>query len=88
MMKHLISLLLALILASVSWSQDSAESSDTEAEVSEVSEPAEVAEASEEEGSKRSQKNLHFLPFSLENICGMFRQDIRTFAPQMSECPA
>ncbi len=43
MMKHLISLLLALFLASISWSQDSEESGDTEAEV------AEVAEAAEEE---------------------------------------
>lgn len=43
MMKHLITLLLALFLVSVSWAQDSQESSDTEAEV------AEVAEAAEEE---------------------------------------
>ncbi|MCH8308489.1 MAG: hypothetical protein IH930_10160 [Proteobacteria bacterium] len=46
MMKHLITLLLALFLVSVSWAQDSQESSDTEAEVAEV---AEVAEAAEEE---------------------------------------
>ncbi len=44
MMKHLITLLLALFLAAVSWSQDSEESSDTETEVTEVAEVAEVAE--------------------------------------------
>ncbi len=33
MMKHLITLLLALFLAAVSWSQDAEESSDTESEV-------------------------------------------------------
>ncbi len=44
MMKHLITLLLALFLAAVSWSQDSEESSDTETEVTEVTEVAEVAE--------------------------------------------
>ena len=46
MMKHLITVLLALFLATVSWSQDSEESSDTESEVAEV---AEVAEEVEEE---------------------------------------
>ncbi len=46
MMKHLITLLLALFLAAVSWSQDSEESSDTESEVAEV---AEVAEEEEDE---------------------------------------
>ncbi len=44
MMKHLITLLLALFLASVSWSQDSEESGDTETEVAEVAEVADVAE--------------------------------------------
>jgi len=46
MMKHLITLLLALFLAAVSWSQDSEESSYTESEVAEV---AEVAEEEEDE---------------------------------------
>ncbi len=44
MMKHLITLLLALFLAAVSWSQDSEESSDTETKITEVTEVAEVAE--------------------------------------------
>ncbi len=46
MMKHVITLLLALFLAAVSWSQDSEESSDTdtETEVTEVTEGAEEAE--------------------------------------------
>jgi hypothetical protein len=44
MMKHLIISLLALFLASVSWSQDSEESSDTETEVADVAEATEVAE--------------------------------------------
>ena len=43
MMKHLITLLLALFLAAVSWSQDSEESSDTDTET-EVTEVTEVAE--------------------------------------------
>ncbi len=46
MVKHLITLLLALFLAADSWSQDSEESSDTESEVAEV---AEVAEEEEDE---------------------------------------
>ncbi len=49
MMKHLITLLLALFLASVSWSQDSEESSDTETEVADVAETTEVADVAEEE---------------------------------------
>jgi len=48
MTKHLISLLLALFLASVSWSQDSEESNDTEAQ---ETEETEVAEASEDDDS-------------------------------------
>ena len=48
MMKHLITVLLALFLAAVSWSQDSEESSDTETEVTEVTEVAEVAEEEDE----------------------------------------
>ncbi len=49
MMKHLITLLLALFLAAVSWSQDSEESSDTETKITEVTEVAEVAEVAEDE---------------------------------------
>jgi len=49
MMKHLITLLLALFLASVSWSQDSEESGDTETEVADVAETTEVADVAEEE---------------------------------------
>lgn len=47
MMKHLITLLLALFLVSVSWAQDSQESSDTEAEVAEVAEVAEEEDDSD-----------------------------------------
>ncbi len=49
MMKHLITLLLALFLAAVSWSQDSEESSDTETKITEVTEVAEVAEVAEDD---------------------------------------
>ena len=49
MMKHLITLLLALFLASVSWSQDSEESGDTETEVTDVAEVTEVTDVAEEE---------------------------------------
>ena len=49
MMKHLITLLLALFLAAVSWSQDSEESSDTETEVADVAETTYVADVAEEE---------------------------------------
>ena len=48
MMRHLITLLLALFLAAVAWSQDSEDSSDTETEVTEVTEVAEVAEEEDE----------------------------------------
>jgi hypothetical protein len=41
MMKHLTTLLLALFLASVSWSQESEKSEDSEAEETRVSEAAE-----------------------------------------------
>ncbi len=47
MMKHLITLLLALFLATVSWSQDSEESSDTDTEVAEVAEVAEEEDDSD-----------------------------------------
>lgn len=49
MMKHLITLLLAIFLASVSWSQDSEESGDTEIEVADVAEATEVTDVAEEE---------------------------------------
>ncbi len=48
MMKHLITLLLALFLASNSWSQDSEESSDTEAEVTEVAEEEDDSDLDEQ----------------------------------------
>ena len=47
MMKHLITLLLALFLASISWSQDSEESSDTEAVAAEEAEMAEETDDSD-----------------------------------------
>lgn len=50
MMKHLITLLLALFLAAVSWSQDSEESSDTESEVAEVAEEEEDESDLDEQG--------------------------------------
>lgn len=48
MMKHLITLLLALFLVSVSWAQDSQESSDTEAEVAEVAEEEDDSDLDEQ----------------------------------------
>ncbi len=48
MMKHLITLLLALFLAAVSWSQDSEESSDTDTEVAEVAEEEDDADLDEQ----------------------------------------
>lgn len=48
MMKHLITLLLALFLATVSWSQDSEESSDTETEVTEVTEEEDDSDLDEQ----------------------------------------
>ncbi len=47
MMKHLSTLLLALFLASISWSQDSEKSSDTEVTEAEVAEAAEEADDSD-----------------------------------------
>lgn len=43
-MKHLISLLLALFLASTSWSQDGEESSDSDVQAAEASEVSELDE--------------------------------------------
>ncbi len=48
MMKHLITLLLALFLVSISWAQDSQESSDTEAEVAEVAEEEDDSDLDEQ----------------------------------------
>lgn len=48
MMKHLITLLLALFLVSVSWAQDSQESSDTDAEVAEVAEEEDDSDLDEQ----------------------------------------
>ncbi len=48
MMKPLITVLLALFLASISWSQDSEESSDTEAGVAEVAEEADDSDLDEQ----------------------------------------
>jgi hypothetical protein len=48
MMKHLITLLLALFLAAVSWSQDSEESSDTETEVADVGEEEDDSDLDEQ----------------------------------------
>ena len=48
MMKHLITLLLALFLASIAWSQDSEESSDAESEVAEVAEEEDDSDLDEQ----------------------------------------
>ena len=48
-MRQLIMLILALFLASVSWSQDAEEPGDTEAEAIETAEVSEASDATEEE---------------------------------------
>ncbi len=57
MMKHLITLLLALFLATVSWSQDSEESSDTESEVAEVAEEEEDESDLDEQGFEQEDED-------------------------------
>jgi TATA-binding protein-associated factor Taf7 len=57
MMKHLITLLLALFLAAVSWSQDSEESSDTESEVAEVAEEEEDESDLDEQGFEQEDED-------------------------------
>ncbi|MFB3124553.1 MAG: hypothetical protein ACE1Z7_03165 [Woeseiaceae bacterium] len=57
MMKHLITLLLALFLAAVSWSQDSEESSDTESEVAEVAEEEEDESDLDEQGFEQEDQD-------------------------------